>query len=181
LGVLALDSRTRNLKLVFRSGAEAELDLLLNGSDLLVNDKWLDFQRSHQFGGCELMSEAFNQHVDIDSFDYGHIITELYDLILVELSSLPRQPSVDALHADGLWRRKVGERIRQTPYRVEISTQGCSRGELRISWTEFESERVWKKYGLVRKGQVTLHREKTCFEKKDEFICQGDLNFEPIS
>jgi hypothetical protein len=44
---LALDARTRDLELRFKSGTNAKLDLLLKGSKILVNKKWLNFYSSH--------------------------------------------------------------------------------------------------------------------------------------
>jgi hypothetical protein len=167
LGVLALDPRTQHRELVFKSGGDADLDLLLDGTRILVNDKWLDFHASHESGSCDLLSEASDQQISIDSFDCGHVITELYDLILVELSRLPSLRSSSA--SDNFSRRKVGEKIRQTPYKVEVS-QGERTGEIKVSWTESESDRVWKKYGLLRKGRVSLHRESTCSTKKHQLL-----------
>jgi hypothetical protein len=44
---LALDVRTRDLELRFKSGTNAKLDLLLKGSKILVNEKWLNFYLSY--------------------------------------------------------------------------------------------------------------------------------------
>ncbi|KAH9206337.1 hypothetical protein DL95DRAFT_266133, partial [Leptodontidium sp. 2 PMI_412] len=44
---LALDASTRDLELRFKSSTDTELDLLLEGSEILVNEKWLDFYSSH--------------------------------------------------------------------------------------------------------------------------------------
>jgi hypothetical protein len=44
---LALDKRTRDLELRFKSGTNAKLDLLFEGSKILVNKKWLNFYLSH--------------------------------------------------------------------------------------------------------------------------------------
>jgi hypothetical protein len=44
---LALDKRTRDLELRFKSGINAKLDLLLEGSKILVNKKWLNFYLSY--------------------------------------------------------------------------------------------------------------------------------------
>ena len=38
MGILALDPKTRNLEVTFKSSTVAELDLLIHGSKLLIND-----------------------------------------------------------------------------------------------------------------------------------------------
>jgi len=68
----------------------------------------------------------------------------------------------------------VGEKIRQTPYRIEIA-QGGRAGEIKVSWTESESDRVWKKYGLLRKGRITLHRESKCSNMKKQLLSPGEF------
>jgi hypothetical protein len=128
MGVLALDERTRNLEVVFKSGAEAELDLLLHGWRVLINDKWLDFHSSHDSGGCDLSVEASRQHVNIDTFDCGHIITELYDSLVAELSRYQRDHKLSAEGSSAL-RRRAAEKIRQTPSRVSVA-QGESLAKL---------------------------------------------------
>src|ERR1700710_1627265 len=52
--VLALDSRTKNLNTIFKCGGETGLDLLLEGPNLLINEKWLDFYKSHIKAPCWL-------------------------------------------------------------------------------------------------------------------------------
>jgi hypothetical protein len=44
---LALDERTRDLELRFKNSTNAKLDLLLKGSKILVNKKWLNFYLSY--------------------------------------------------------------------------------------------------------------------------------------
>ncbi|KAH8672808.1 hypothetical protein BGZ60DRAFT_355808, partial [Tricladium varicosporioides] len=45
--ILALDVRTKDLHVCFKERAHAELDVLLGGDILQINDRWLDFQASH--------------------------------------------------------------------------------------------------------------------------------------
>jgi hypothetical protein len=167
-GVLALDDRTRNLEVVFKSGVEAELDLLLHGWRVLINDKWLDFHASHDSGGCDLSVEASHQHVHIDTFDCGHI-TELYDSLVAELSRYQQRDRKLSAEASSALRRRAAEKIRQTPSRVSVA-QGEKSGEIVVSWTEPESDRVWKNHRLLRKGRVTLHRESKCSHSKNEIL-----------
>lgn len=65
---LALDARTRDLKLRFKSGTSAKLDLLLKGSKILVNEKWLDFYSSHDGMPFWLSCQVSSKEVNADSF-----------------------------------------------------------------------------------------------------------------
>jgi hypothetical protein len=66
-------------------------------------------------------------------------------------------------------RRKAARKILQTPSWVGIAL-GLRAGEIVVSWTESESDRVWKNHDLIRKGRVTLHRESTCSHMKHEVL-----------
>jgi hypothetical protein len=170
--VLALDSRTRDLRLDFRSGTSAELDILLQGSNLVINDKWLDFHASHDKSFCSLFLEATAEQITIDRFSCGHIIKNLYDLILVELSkgsSTQENRSSDT--AEHL-RQMVREKIDQMPCMVEV-IQADLAGVLEVSWVHAESEKISKLHHLELKGRVTMHRESTCADKKSELLASS--------
>jgi hypothetical protein len=77
MSVLALDPRTRDLRLDFRSGANAKLDLLLHESHLLINDKWLDFSARHENSCCSLFLQATAEQTNIDPFSCSHIVESL--------------------------------------------------------------------------------------------------------
>ena len=49
---LCLDPRTKDLELVFKHGTAAELDLLLDGTQLMVKEKWLDFDAGQENVPC---------------------------------------------------------------------------------------------------------------------------------
>jgi hypothetical protein len=102
-GVLALDRETAKLEIVFKAGTDAGMNLLVHDSTsrLLINDKWLEFHTSHESSDCDLALEASHQHLNIDTFDCGHIIVELYDYLVAELSrkqqKIPAYPLKPAL------------------------------------------------------------------------------------
>jgi hypothetical protein len=169
MSVLALDPRTRDLQLDFRSGANAELDLLLLGPNLLINDKWLDFYASHENSSCSLFHEATAEQTNIDRFSCSHIIKCLYDSILVELSNLSN--ALQSRNSDDYMRQLVGEKIDQMPCLVEVA-QGEEAGVLEVSWVHAESEKISRLHRLELKGQITMHRKRTC-EKKSELLVSG--------
>lgn len=167
--VLELDERTQNYKLVFKSGENAELDLLLDGQQLLINDKWLDFNSSHKSSYCVLHAEATEEKIAIDTFSCIHIAEKLYSLIL---NQLPRDVAADSsvgAESGSNLVRSVSEKLRQIPHKVEC-VAGTYSGEIVVSWIHPESEKDSKLHGITRRGCVTLHRESTCADKKKDLL-----------
>jgi hypothetical protein len=87
---LALDDKTKRLKLVFKSGAEVELDLLLDGSDILINDKWLDFQETHR----QTRFWLSRTHIKASDFPCDYVVNDLYDHFLREMKKSPGQKMI---------------------------------------------------------------------------------------
>ena len=163
--ILALDDRTKDLIIVFKSGEQADLDLLLEGSNLLINDKWLDFQRSHSKAPCWLSRHGVKSY----KMPCDHIVTRLHDLILHELTKGPVSQLDKSTESKATLRLKVSDSLRQMPRMIEIS-QGLKPRELIVTWTMLERDLVFKMYGFDLRCQVTLHRESTCSEKKMDIL-----------
>lgn len=166
--ILALDPRCEHLELKFRSRADAELDVLLKDSDLIINDKWLDFHASHHDSWCSLYLQAMADLVSIDHFSCSHIVRNLHELILVELEKAPNVAMQSGLLRNDQMRQIVSECIDQMPYRVEI-VQGEGPGVLEVSWLHNQSESAFEYHHLLL-GRVKLHRQSTCAAKKSELI-----------
>lgn len=162
---LCLDVRTKDLKLVFKDGTTAELDLLLDGTQLMVNEKWLDFYDSHKNVPCWISRESTTAGFISDTFSCDHIITELYDMVLMELDKRCEEEGQKAEEADGLLRLRLVENLRQMPREIRI-TPGYSPGEIDVTWMASEGALAAKLHGLDVKYRVTLHRERTCESKK---------------
>lgn len=174
MSILALDPRTRDLRLSFRSGANAELDLLLLEQNLLINDKWLDFFASHETSSCSLFLEAVAEKTSIDRFSCSHAIKTLYDWILLELSrgSNPQHNR----HSDNYLRQLVSEKIDQMPSMVEIS-RGRAAGMLKVSWVHAESEKISRLHNLQLKGRISMHRKSTCADKRSALLSLGEHQY----
>jgi hypothetical protein len=171
--VFSLDPRTKDLELDFRSGAEAELDLLLEGSKLLINNRWLDFLTSHQVAPCSLFTEATANNLAIECFSCGHIVADLYELLLVELSKSPSTTDNNQSEVnDSSLRLKVSESIEQMPCKVGV-TPGAQSRELVVSWVHTESEKANRLHGLDLKGRVILHQMSTCAARVSELLSSG--------
>lgn len=163
--MLALDERTKDFAIVFKSGEKADLDLLLQGSCLLINDKWLDFERSHLKAPCWLSRNGVSRH----DMPCDHILTRLYDLILCELKKVPASQLDKPAESNDTLRLKMSDSLRQMPRMIGI-TQGEKPGELVITWTMLERDLVFKMYGFDLRCRVTLHRESNCSDKKADVL-----------
>ncbi|KFX87760.1 hypothetical protein V490_08034 [Pseudogymnoascus sp. VKM F-3557] len=173
MAALSVDTRTQNLKIIFKSGSSAELSLLLEDSQLQVNDKWLDFRTSHKDAPCGLSRLAFAEDLAIHTFSCDHVINELYDLVLVEII---REKECGALkEKDDSLRLRVSESLRQMPRMITI-THGYNDGEILVSWTDPESSLLSKLHHLNLKCRITLHRESTCSQRRLDLIGPSDLS-----
>ena len=175
LSVLALDARTRALRLDFRSGDDAELDILLQGPDLLINDKWLDFYASHEGSSCSLFLEAAAQQAAIKRFSCTHIIKSLYDSVLVELSNGTNAEQKRSSYTGDYLRQLASEKIDQMPCMVEVS-QGEAVGVLEVSWVHAESEKISRLHNLDLKGRITMHRMSTCADKRLKLLTSSEFH-----
>lgn len=178
---LCLDTRTKDLELVFKDGTAAELDLLLDGTQLMVNEKWLDFHASHENVPCWLSRLSTAAGFSGDIFSCDHVITELYDMILMEVDKHRGEQGHGAMEADGLLRLRLVENLRQMP-RVIETAPGCDPGEIDVTWMDFEGGLTARLHGLDVKYRVTLHRERICALKRFDLVTLDgeDLAWETI-
>lgn len=170
--VLALDSRTQELQIEFRDRKKAELDLLLLERKLLINDKWLDFNSSHEQSSCSTFREANAANIEITRFSCSHIVENLYDLILVELSKGHATQKAKSPYSDDYLRLMVSEKIDQMPCKVDV-LQGSVAGMLVVEWFHAESAKLSRMHSLELMGRITMHRESTCSDKKLELLTLG--------
>lgn len=175
---LALDAKTRELDLVFKGGAKAELDLFLNGSNLLVHERWLDFHASHDKAPCWLSHRASIMKIPIDELACDHVVIDLYDLLLMELNKKGNKETSGGSRFDTALRLTVHESFRAMPRMIRIN-QGEKSGMLKVSWQDEESNKAFR-YGLNVMYQVTLHRESTCSHRKLELLKSNGKQCPPI-
>jgi hypothetical protein len=172
MAALALDPRTKDFKLVFKSGDKVELDLLLDGNTLQINEKWLDFQASHETTPCRLSRLAATKESVLDYFSCDHIVADLYKLVLEELERNNRFKASKELESKSSLIQRVGENLRQMPLMVK-SKLGDEAGEIEVSWMDLEGDLLSRIYQLDPKCRVTMHRERTCSAKRSVLLCQG--------
>ena len=164
---LALDQSTQNFTLDFKTGASVDLDLLLVDDSLLVNDKWLDFEESHKNAPCWLSQQSVGQ---VTTFSCLHVLTHLYDLVLVELTRYLETKTGRTIAMEPSLSLRVRENLQQMPLVVEtILTEAAC--ELKVSWSDSDHD-LASVHGLDPKCQVTLHRESTCSQKQSDLLKQ---------
>jgi hypothetical protein len=143
MATLSVDTRTQNIEIVFKSGSSAELDLLLEDSQLQVHEKWWDFRASHKDAPCLALSED----LVIRTFSCDHVINEVYDLVLVEINKERDIESGVLEEKDNSLRLRVSERLRQMPRMIDIG-HGDKDGKILVSWTGPESSLLSKLHHL---------------------------------
>lgn len=165
---LGLDERTRHLNLVFKSGTSADLDLLLDGNNLLINDKWLDFKANHRKASCWLSRLG----IEVGDFSCDHIIYDLHCLVMTEFKKHPNTKPDQQGDSTTSLRLEVAESLRQMPRSILVQ-EGDHDGELNVSWTVVEEDLMRQLYKMEMKCRVTLHRESTCSDKRTDvlFLC----------
>lgn len=169
--VLALDSRTLPLVLDFRDGNQVQLNVILRGQRLIVNDKWLNFTSSHSESPCSLSSDGCASEVEINQFECTHILFDLYELILVELEKCPRIGRDIASQHRSL-RSKAMDKLCQMPSEIN-AIPGKRRGEIEVSWSHRLSETAFKRHKIEYLGRVVLYRESSCCNKRNNLLSDG--------
>ncbi len=173
---LALDPRTSALTLKFKCGTKDGLDLLLDKLDLLIHEKWLDFSSSHEKTPCSLSTWATEKGINIESFSCNHVVTRLFDLLLTELTKVREREvgSRTLTRSDDSLRVTVQENLDQMPRLVEAST--IEPGEIKVTWTDLDGDRVSRLHGLEPQCGIVLHRESTCSNKRLELLRSNGMS-----
>lgn len=145
------------------------MDLLLRQSTLQINEKWLDFRASHDEVPCWLSRLSSVEKINTNMFSCDHVVAELFDLVLMEITKDKTGDNAASGEKDSTLRIRVNESLRQMPRMVE-STHGDEPGEINVTWTDPESILASKIHGVDLKCRVTLHREQTCADKRNELV-----------
>lgn len=137
---VTLHSETRHLSLCFRSGETTDLDLLLEGPQVLINDKWLCVHKTHSrdHSYCPFRKAMASTRAGIDTFTCVHLVEALYGLILDELCKKWELRSRHKLCHQ--LREQVSCKLNQAPLKVEL--QHGNPGEIQVRWVERYSTTV---------------------------------------
>jgi hypothetical protein len=173
---LCTDTRTKNLEIIFKDGTIAELDLLLDGTQLMINDKWLDFHASHQNAPCWLSRSSTTAGFSSDTFSCDHVIIDLYDMIIMEVDKCPGEQGHGAVEADGLLRLRLVENLHHMPRLIETAP-GRNPGEIDVTWLDSEGGLAARLHRLDVRCRVTLHRESTCAMRRHDLVTSNGKDF----
>ncbi|KAF7862569.1 hypothetical protein EAF04_007442 [Stromatinia cepivora] len=171
---LALDTRTKSFKLVFKKAGDVGLDLYLDmdHSQLLLHDKWMDFEKSHAENSKDcILSHMRHPGGDspIEIFSYDHIIIDICSQVLQELDrGGAGKKSPDDQHLNSL-PLKVGECLKNMLRAIQ-ARPGPNKGEICVSWEDNEAGKLFRLHNMELKCCVTLHQESTCSHKRSDLI-----------
>lgn len=165
---LALDVKTKDLKVVFKNGATTDFDLILFESTLEINNKWLDFKQSHSKTACWLSRQSNDESSTMSHFSCDHIALTLYELVLEEVMRDPGFAHRESSESKATLCQKVSENLRHMPMMIETCLGGP--GEIIVSWIDRDGGMVSRVYGLNPKLEITLHQESSCALKRGDLL-----------
>jgi hypothetical protein len=180
MAALTLDERTRDFELRFKSGANAELVLLLEGSKILVNEKWLDFHSSHDGMPYGFWRQVSSKEVNTGGFFCNHVVNDLYELVLAELGHEEPRDHNNPRQSHGCMRLGVSENLHQMPRMIE-ARPGDLFGEIEVSWEDLQGSLAAKFDGLNTDFRVTLHRQSKCSDKRANRVRPSKLQSLPYN
>jgi hypothetical protein len=174
MAALTLDERTRDFKLRFKSSANSELVLLLEGSEILVNEKWLDFHSSHDGMPCWFSRRVSSKEVGTGSFFCNHVVNDLYEVVLAELRHGRPGDHNNLGQSHGSLRLRVSENLHQMPQMIE-ARPGNRPGEIEVSWADLQGSLTAKFDELNTDFRVILHRQSKCSDKRANLVGPSKL------
>jgi len=167
--VLALDPHTQSLAVQWKDGKSLNLDILLKNKTIIISDKWKSFSQSHTAVSCSYFNETEAEGIQIEHFECDHILASFHRSILNELCNddTLQQRQIESILLDAT------EKFKDMPIMV-TSSVGEQEGEIIVSWSHVHSEMEYRKHGRILKGWVSLHRESTCTQLREELFCPGN-------
>lgn len=174
---LALDKRTKSFELVFKRAGTVGLDLYLDleNSQLLLHEKWMDFERSHAESSQDCILAHMRHPGDdtpIEIFSCDHIIIDISNQVLQELErekaskESPEDQRVNPLPV------QVNECLKNMAREIQAGP-GPKEAEIFVSWEDNEAGKLFRLHKMELVCCVTLHRESTCSDKRLELIARG--------
>lgn len=145
---------------------------MISNAVLEINDKWLDFKRSHEVSPCCLSDHQYEADYDEGPFSCDHIVAILYERVFIEVSRHPGLTGGNLGEKCASMVQTVRQSLRQMPLAVEVKT--ISRAEaLEVVWVDSEGSKLRQVHGLSSRCRVTLHRESTCSGKREHLLASG--------
>lgn len=163
---MSLSSRTRNYEFVFKKVSLSGLDLLRQDQQLLVDAKFLDFKEAHKSHPCRLTDKG----IVSDSNPCDHIIEHLYKLACqTVLAGDTIGDDATVKESNDKQEREFRESFKEMPRAVQLH-ESNQLGELIVEWIDTESERMFYLYKIELRCRVTLHRESSCADRRNDLL-----------
>ncbi|KAH8658185.1 hypothetical protein BX600DRAFT_514696 [Xylariales sp. PMI_506] len=173
-----IEEKLKGIQLRVVTGGETGIDLLnkINEQRLLIHEKWLDFEQSHQDTSCDFALLSRDRPPETDQFSCDHIVEDLIELCLKDI----RRPLRLSHTKCASIRRVVRDCIPQMPRGIKISSTSAK--ELVVTWRGNESGVVAENYKADILYYVILHKMSSCQKRFDERIhgTDGDGDELPI-
>lgn len=156
---LLLHPKLHGLRLRFVEGGGTELDLSFSKqlNLVLIHSKWLNFQKVHESGPCEVLRLTDAGRAGEEAFFCDHVVEDLFDTLLSKVGSAYRISLLDFR----LLRRGVREQLRLMPRSVQVAPTALM-NELEVRWIGNEGGLVSTICSSNIRYQVTLHRVSSC-------------------
>ncbi|KAI9640186.1 hypothetical protein NHQ30_011423 [Ciborinia camelliae] len=173
---LALDPQTKSFQLEFKKAGDMGLDLYLDAdnSQLLLHEKWMEFEKSHAENSkdCILSHMRYSgDHSPIEIFSCDHIIIEICSQVFQELDrKLTEKRSLDDQHLKYL-PLQVGECLKNMSRAIQ-ACPGPQKGEICVSWEDNEAGKLFRLHKMKLNCCVTLHRESSCNHRRWDLIAR---------
>lgn len=167
---LGLNPMTELVRVEYVSGAETDIDMLFDKERQLlkVHEKWLNFTRTHEKAPCRI-SMAHDLHLSDSTFCCDHVIEELYELAVQEITQTLTLSHVEAMEFARSMRLKVREKLQQMPRMISMKYDGSRK--LVVSWTNGENDLIREALGNTFGAYcVTLHRDQTCSQQRSKYL-----------
>ncbi|KIW81369.1 hypothetical protein Z517_04394 [Fonsecaea pedrosoi CBS 271.37] len=173
-GSFAQDPRMGNIRIEFVDGANTDIDLLYSSDQALlqIHAKWLDVVRVHQESSCEFFQVAGQQMTDESAFFCDHVVQDLLEAAFDEIREQLELTPVTAARL----RRQAVEYLRKMPRAIKMSSANGGR-KLKVEWTGNESGAFMLRYGSNIHYWVTLHKERSCRQRKTEVLNVAGVRF----
>ncbi|APA11334.1 hypothetical protein sscle_07g061040 [Sclerotinia sclerotiorum 1980 UF-70] len=143
---LALHTRTKSFKLVFKKAGNFGLDLYLDidHSQLLLHEKWMDFEKSYAENSKDCILSHMRHSGDdipVEIFSCDHIIVDIFTQVIQELDrGEAGKRSLDDQRLSSL-QLQVGECLKNM-LRAIRARPGPKKGEICVSWADNEAREI---------------------------------------
>ncbi|KIX97808.1 uncharacterized protein Z520_06586 [Fonsecaea multimorphosa CBS 102226] len=167
LASLSLHPKLNNVRLIFVDGGGTDLDLAYDkeANQVHIHGKWLDFQKVHENGLCEVLRLIDGENIGGGAFFCDHVVGDLFEALLSVAGSALEISTPDLRHL----RRTMRELLTLMPRLVRVAPTGAM-NELEVRWVGNEGGLVSEICHSNICYHVTLHQESSCRSRRGQMV-----------